>query len=495
MWLQRHKHPLAALVGGIAISLSLAPLHWWPLTFVGAGLIYWGLENSPTKKAAWTGWWSGLGLFGSGASWVYVSIHYHSDTPAALAAAMTFIFCAGLAILPATLGWLYARFCRQHPLSSVSFTALWVLFDGLRGIILTGFPWLYIGTAHTDSPLGSLMPIIGVNGLTALNVFAASLLVLAFKHPRMASLQATILVLLVLVLSSVDRNVTPVGDAPVSIGIAQGNIDQEEKWKPENVRSTLSAYATLTEELWQSDIIIWPESAITIDYWRAASFLNAMHDIARMENSTLVTGIPYISPEGNQIHNSITAVGMGDGLYHKQKLVPFGEYVPLANTLRGTLAFFDLPMSSFDRGQPNQALLRAGDFQLAPFICYEVAYSELVREQLRDANFIVTVSNDAWFGRSWAPWQHQQIARARAMETGRYVLRATNNGISSVISDTGEIIAATAQFERTTLVANAQPMQGSTPYVQWGSTPLWLLAVLMLGIQQLVKTRQTHVES
>ncbi|MEY3016969.1 MAG: hypothetical protein RL336_104, partial [Pseudomonadota bacterium] len=138
----------------------------------------------------------------------------------------------------------------------------------------------------------------------------------------------------------------------------------------------------------------------------------------------------------------------------------------------------------FDRGQPNQPLLRAGDYLLAPFICYEIAYSDLVRTQLRDANFIVTVSNDAWFGRSWAPWQHQQIARVRAMETGRFVLRATNNGISAVIADNGDIVASTAQFERTILQSEAWPMTGETPFIRWGSSVLlWMsISIALTGV-------------
>lgn len=478
MWLQRHQYILAALLGGLFISLSLAPLHWWPLAIVGPALIFWAFDSAPLDKLNWTGWWSGLGLFGSGVSWVYVSIHYHSDTPAILAALMTFIFCAGLALLPAGLAWLFGR-CRQGLLSPLTFTALWVLCDALRGIILTGFPWLFIGFAHTDSPLNALFPIIGANGLTAITVLFAATLVKLFDTSSRRSGLVTLALLLTFIIATpkiLPNRTTPIGDTPLSIGIAQGNIDQEEKWKPENVRSTLSTYASLTENLWDSDIIIWPESAITIDYWRAASFLNAMHEIASMEHATLITGIPYVSPEGDKIHNSITAIGLGSGLYHKQKLVPFGEYVPLADTLRGTLAFFDLPMSSFDRGSAEQGLLVAGEYTLAPFICYEIAYSELVREQLKEANFIVTVSNDAWFGASWAPWQHQQIARVRALETGRYVLRATNNGVSAVIADNGDIVASTAQFERTTLQANAWPKQGQTIFTQLGSGPLWWLS-------------------
>lgn len=484
MWLYRRRQAIAALLGGIAITLSLAPLHWWPLAFVGPALIFWALDTTDVKTAFKTGWLSGLGLFGSGCSWVYVSIHYHSDTPAVLAALMTFIFCAGLALLPATLAWLYTKTPRATPISPLIFTALWVLFDAIRGVILTGFPWLYAGFAHTNSPLGALFPLIGASGATAISVLIGSLLSQVVTHSKRLWPLVQITVVIVLVASAVHTlpvEVSRLGDTPLRVGIAQGNIDQEEKWKPENVRSTLSTYAALTESLWGSDIILWPESAITVDYWRAENYLNAMHDIATMERSTLVTGIPYVDPQNYKIHNSITAIGLGEGIYHKQKLVPFGEYVPLADTLRGTLAFFDLPMSSFDRGQPNQLLLRAGDYLLAPFICYEIAYSELVREQLRDANFIVTVSNDAWFGRSWAPWQHQQIARVRAMETGRYVIRATNNGISAVIADNGDIVASTAQFERTTLTSEAWPMTGETPFMRWGSSVLlWMSASIAL---------------
>lgn len=486
--LNRQLYRGIAALGGAAITLSLAPLSIWPLALIGPALIFWALNHCERADGGKVAWWAGFSLCLSGASWVYVSIHFHSDTPALVAALMTLLFCGFLALFYALIGWIYTRYFRHTSINILTFAALWVLDEALRGVLFTGFPWLFLGHALTDSPAAFLLSLIGTSGasfIMALSAALLSVIVSSKSHRRFtASLFSVTICIAIYASQWIPVNTYRLGNSPLSVGIAQGNIPQEDKWKPENVRTTISTYLRLSEPLWGSDIVVWPESAITIDYWHAQSFLTTLDDISTEHQTSLITGIPFVSKDYQRIHNSITAVGLGDGLYHKQKLVPFGEYVPLQHIIRGTLAFFDLPMSSFTRGPSEQKNLTVGDYQIAPYICYEIAYSEFVRENLGSANFLVTISNDAWFGGSWAPWQHQQIAQTRALETGRYVIRATNDGISSIIAPTGQIIVASPQFTETTISGDIWPIEGKTPFIKLGNYPIYCLAfiIIVLGI-------------
>ena len=167
-------------------------------------------------------------------------------------------------------------------------------------------------------------------------------------------------------------------------------------------------------------------------------------------------------------------------MYHKQKLVPFGEFVPLEDAIRGLIPFFDLPLSSFSRGQPDQKILTAKGRTLAPFICYEIVYPELVRTLGNDADYLLTISNDAWFGRSWGPHQHLEMVRMRALEMGKYTLRGTNTGITALIDHKGDIQATIPQFRAGTLSGEIYMTEGRTPYSLWGHRPLLVLCGLII---------------
>ena len=161
--------------------------------------------------------------------------------------------------------------------------------------------------------------------------------------------------------------------------------------------------------------------------------------------------------------------------------MPFGEYVPLQELLRGLIAFFNLPMSDFARGEPGQALLQAKGFSIAPFICYEVVYPEFAASLAAQSDILLTVSNDAWFGRSIGPLQHLQMAQMRALEAGRWMIRSTNNGVTVLIDPQGRISEHMPAFEQATLYGEVTPMQGLTPYLQWRSWPLIVLCTVLLG--------------
>ena len=272
----------------------------------------------------------------------------------------------------------------------------------------------------------------------------------------------------------------------------QPDIPQSIKWQAGAFNRIIQTYLDMSSELWGTDLLIWPEAAIPRLYQNATPLLEQLDEKASQSGTTLITGIPYRDTEqvasDPRLYNSVIALGTGKGIYFKQHLVPFGEYVPLESLLGDVIELFDLPMSSFSWGPAGQAPLQAGDWSLAPFVCYEVVYPMLVAKDTRRADFILTISNDSWFGRSIGPPQHFEIARMRALENGRYLLRGTNNGISAIVDHRGRVLESAEQFTRTTVRGEAIPMQGHTPFSRTGNTPLIGALLLLFAF---VALRQT----
>lgn len=476
-------------LAGALLTLSFAPFGLWPAGIAGCALFGYFLCTCSTASALWRGWLFGLGLFGTGVSWVYVSIHVYGQAGIALAALLTTLFCAGLALLPACFAWLYVRWVRGLPGGMLlGFPALWVLFEWLRSWLLTGFPWLYLGYAHIDTWIAGWAPIAGVYGLSFFTALTASCLFLAWRGRRPASLVTYAGIVFTvwiggLVLRPIEW-VVPASEEPLSVALYQPNIPQEHKWDPRYYPSILQQYEGAVRPALGKDIILWPEAAIPLIYDNARDFLDPVAHRASLTDSTLITGVPSRSGPG-VYHNSIVAVGQGEGMYHKQRLVPFGEYVPLENWLRGLIEFFDMPMSNFSSGPADQPPLRAGSHRIAPYICYEIVYPDLVARAARRAELLVTVSNDTWFGRSIGPLQHLQMARMRALENGRYLLRGTNNGVSAIINHRGQVTVQSEQFVETTLTGRAEVMLGHTPFTSFGPMPVIAACATLLALMTL----------
>ena len=426
-----------------------------------------------------------MGLFGSGASWVYVSIHVHGNASVALAALLTLLFCAGLALLHAVQAWVYARFIRMLPGGMLlGFASLWVLGEWLRSWLLTGFPWLYLGYAHADTWLAGWAPITGVFGLSFAVVFCATCLFLAWRSRQTATLVSYTGLLAMLwggglMLRPIEW-VAPAAERPLAVAVYQPNIALEKKWDRRYYRQILARYEQAIRPSFERDLVLWPESAIPRVFDEASDFFTRIDRRANLSDTALITGIPTRDGQ-RRYYNSTVALGQGSGQYDKQRLVPFGEYVPLESWLRGLIDFFDLPMSNFSPGAPDQGPLQAANHRVAPLICYEVAYPDLAARAARRAELLITVSNDSWFGRSIGPLQHLQMARMRALENGRYLLRGANSGVSAIIDHRGQITARTEQFVEATLLGEAQVMLGHTPFTSFGSLPLLTALSLLLG--------------
>lgn len=486
----------AALLAGALLPAALAPFDIWPLAVLCPLALLALLRRLRPGAAALRAWSFGVGMFGTGASWVYVSIHQYGSAPVPLAGVLTLLFCLGLALFPAFTFWAWARWLRERPGGVLfGFTAAWVLGEWWRGWFLTGFPWLYAGYSQLEAPLAGWAPLIGVLGIGLILAFTAAALYLTLARSRggPAALAASALLWTAgPLLERIDWT-QPVGE-PLSVAMVQGNIAQELKWEPGQLEAILDTYVAMSEPLWGVDLLVWPEAAVPAYLDLVVDKLAPLAARAVESHSTLLLGIPTrdaneTKRRGFDAFNSIAVIGADSGLYHKRRLVPFGEYVPLESVLRGLIAFFDLPMSSFSSGPATQAPLTVRGLRLAPSICYEIVYPDLVGAGAADAELLLTVSNDTWFGASIGPLQHLQMARMRALETGRPLIRATNNGISALINQRGRVLVRGGQFTQEIIRGAVQPTTGLTPFARWGSWCALLLAVLPLVAARLVRRR------
>lgn len=480
---------LAAVAGGLT-TLALAPFDIWPLAVLSLALFYLGLRNLSPCQAFARGWCYGFGTFAAGTSWIYVSIHTYGGASALLAGLLMFGFIAGVALFFALPAWLWAKLVRRtgSPLGdSLGFAALWVAQEAFRGWFLTGFPWLYMGYSQLEGPLAGLAPVGGLWLVSFCLALTAGVMcnlpgLRAHKGSFVAALALLVAPWLVATLVH-GKAWTEAAGKPLTVAALQGNIAQSLKWDPAQIDAQLELYRDLTLKARRTDLVVWPETAVPVLLDSAHGYLNGLGDFAASRQSALITGVPIRQEVDHErrYYNGITVVGDGQGTYLKQKLVPFGEYVPLQELLRGLIAFFDLPMSDFARGPADQPLLQAKGYEIAPYICYEVVYPEFAASMAARSDLLLTISNDTWFGTSIGPLQHLQMARMRALEAGRWMIRATNSGVTALIDPQGRITERLPSFEIGVMYGEVVPMSGLTPYLRWRTWPLIGLCTLIFG--------------
>lgn len=477
----------------------------WPITFIGLALAF--RQLTVVSRPFLCGWLFGLGWFGAGISWVHVSIVDFGGLPLIASVSLMLVLCGYLALYPATALWLTKRYfpLRLWPLALPFF---WFVAEWVRSWMLTGFPWLSVGYSQAVSPLRGWLPIIGETGVTVIIVaLAASLMqIKQVKQSTAVALAFVTALLSGYVLQSV--NFVSKGHI-YQVAMVQGNIAQSIRWTPEHDGPTMDKYLALTAPLWQSDLIVWPEAAVPKLEIMASDYLHRIDDLAIQHDTSLITGIVNYNWESQEAWNNLIVLGKqsaddstpkytyfhGDR-YAKHHLLPIGEFVPFEDWLRPLAPLFDLPMSSFSRGDYQQKNLLANGIHLAPAICFEIAFPRQVAANVHDdTDMIITVSNDAWFGHSHGPAQHLEIAQVRAMELGRPVIRATNNGITAFINAKGDIISALPQFEAASLVAPVQSTHGLTPYKKWGDLLALLLCVSgLISAMWINKIKQKQTE-
>jgi len=476
----------AFALGAIAV-LGFAPFSLFvlPLVTLAALLLLVQRAGSP-RGAARIGFAYGLGFFLSGVSWIYVSLNDFGAMPAPLAALATLLFCAFLALFPALAAYLHARVA--FPLGVrliLFFPVVWTLLEWTRGWIFTGFPWLVFGYAQIpSSPLAGYASLLGVHGVTLAAAMTSGVLALLWTRYRSdgALHRAGLLLVLVLWLGGWGLRqiewTEPTGES-VSVSLLQGNVPQDLKFRPDRLQKTLDDYRALAESS-TSRLIVFPETALPLFLeYVPGSYLDALAAHARKNGGDMLIGVPERFPDG-RYYNSVISLGSSKSQrYQKFHLVPFGEFIPLRPLLGGIVGALAIPLQDFTRGSAYPRPLEIAGQRVAVNICYEDAFGEEIIRQLPEATLLVNVSNVAWFGRSIAPAQHLQISQARALETGRYMLRATNTGVTAVIDPKGAVVKSAPEFTRAVVTHRVPGYRGATPYVRWGNLAVLALCVVL----------------
>jgi len=489
----------AALAAGAATVFGFAPFGLSLLPIVTLSLLFVLWQGAASARAAAAiGFAFGLGLFGAGASWVFIALNTFGGMPLPVAALATAGFCAFLALYPAAVAWLAARWTTPGSWQrAVAAAAAWTLAEWARSVVFTGFPWLSLGyaalTETSRTPLAGYAPAGGVFLVTlAVAVVAAALALLvdaiaAAARARVVLLAGAIAAVVAggAVLARIEWT-APAG-APVAVSLVQGNVTQELKFNPDFRRTTFDLYSGLVAAS-RGRLVVLPESAFPVfEDEVPESVLLQVRDVVAARDGDALVGMftiePPLVPGGDlRYYNSVASVGAArPQLYRKRHLVPFGETIPLEPVVGWFIRkVLSIPLASQASGDPDPPVLGVAGQRVAVNICYEDAFGADIRRQAADATLLVNVTNDAWYGRSLAAFQHNQIAAMRALETGRPLLRATNTGITSAISHDGREIARLPWFTRGILEVEVTGRQGTTPYVRWGDAVANAAALALL---------------
>lgn len=478
---------LLSLLAGALSTLAFSPFDYSWLVFLTLALVFYHWNDSSPRQAALSAGLFGLGLQGTGVSWLYYSVHVHGSAPVVFAILLVFLLCIYLSLYTALSAYVINRFLPANSLLRfmLFYPASWVLFEWLQGYVMTGFAWMQLGYTQIDMPLAGLAPVLGNHAIGgAIAVTAGMLAALVYYRNRLTLKRSLMIVLPVMLLwlsAGLLRGVhwTQPEGAPIRVSLIQGNIAQQDKWRAPMKRPTMDMYHRLTLAERDVDLIVWPETAIPDYYHRVQPYLQALKTELAATDTDLVLGI-FVRDKDKGLLNSV--IDLDGDVYHKRHLVPLGEYIPLRFLIEFFNQFVKIPMSDIASGDAEQPLLTAAGVPIGISICFEEAFARDVIRDLPAAKLLLNVSNDAWFEDSIEPHQHHTIARMRALEAGRYMIRSTNTGITSLIDPQGQVIQRLPQFETAVLTGEVQAMAGATPFVRWGD---WLLvascSLLLLG--------------
>jgi len=464
-----------ALVMGALATLGFAPFQIWPFAPLAvAGVVALWVRARSRREAVWVGFAFGFAWFQAGTYWLYICLVGNGGVPLGVALVLMLgltllmgSYTAGLAAL------LYPVLRSAHAgwVKTLLIVSGWVLTELFRAWFLSGFPWLALGYSGLDTPLQGFAPIGGVYGMSVLMALIAVPLglhglgvlkrpywwvlvgVIGFGGASLQSIQWT----------------HPSG-APLTVGLVQGAIPQDEKWQQGREAEITGRYIGLTESALGQDFVVWPESSLPYLYDDAERLLNSLNAIARLKHTTLILGLIHAKDE--HYYNGIAVLGEHVQWYDKRHLVPFGEYFPVPAFVRSWMRLAQLPYTDFTPGDDPPPVLHAQGQVLGGSVCYEDAFNQEQLSFLNEATLLVNVTNDTWFGDSTAPHQHLQISRMRALEAGRYLMRVANSGISAVIGPDGRVVARSPQFVPTVLRGQVIPMTGLTPFARVGNAPL-----------------------
>lgn len=467
---------------------GFAPFYLFPVPLITLALLalIWRKCSKPLQ-AGLTGFSFGMGMFGAGVTWIYVSLHDFGGMPMPLAVFSLIVLCAYLSLFPAMAGWISsARIFRTSWIWPWIVAALWTLSEWLRGTLFTGFPWLAVGYSQSPyGPLSGFAAVVGVYGISLLLLLSASWLACWLENRRAWRFCVALCGIWVAGFGLQQVNwVKPEGE-PVTFSLLQGNIPQDLKWQPDHLATTMQTYVQLIKDS-PSKLIVTPEISFPLFREQVPpEYLSMLADHARVNQGDVLIGMAEQDPSDiGRYYNTMFSFGSSpEQSYRKHHLVPFGEFIPLKPIFGWVVEVLDFHLSDFSRGGLDQQPLDLAGQRVAINICYEDVFGEEIILQLPEATLLVNVSNDAWFGRSIGPWQHLQISQMRAQETGRYMLRATNTGITAIINERGSVLQKLDMFTTAGLHGLVQGFSGATPYVRYGNRLIigFICLILLVG--------------
>jgi apolipoprotein N-acyltransferase len=472
-------------MAGAALPLAFAPFGLYFIAPLSYAALFTVWTEAPPRRALGLSFAWGCASFGLGTYWTFIAVRIIGGAPVAIGVFLMVGLTVVLAAFVAAAGWVAAKWFRTRGAVAwlATLPALFVLAEWLRGWMFTGFGWLAAGYSQTDSWLIGYAPLGGVLAISfAVLVTAGALLTLwqGSKRERMA---AAVVALAIWLGGFAARGVefTQAKDEALDVALAQGNIAQTLKYEPEQLAPMMSLYAELTRQGAGADFVIWPEAAIPVYLDDIADWLEALRRAAAEKGSTVLLGILRPAPQAQSIEefqNVLVALTEEPQIYVKRHLVPFGEFYPVPEFIRDWMRLMNLPTGDAIPGPEDQPPLEVSGEKIAVTICYEDVFGAEQLRYLADATLLVNVSNDAWFGDSIAPHQHLQIARVRAAEAGRYLLRSTNTGVTAVIDTHGRVVEELPQFRVGVLKATVRGYTGATPYARVGN---WLVVIVALA--------------
>ena len=482
--LDTHRWPakVFGLLAGSAMPLAYEPFGASLLVYPLLAYLLYHWLHADARAAFWHVFLFAFGAKLTGNSWIFWSLYFHGDSPAVLAVLIIVLLSMLLASFPAVAAYLVSRFCRAADTVClmIVFPAAWLFAEWCRGYVWTGYAWMQPGYTQIDLPLSGYAPLFGNHAVGAL-IAVTSGAIVAGLMKKLAWSKVLVIVVLIQAGGFALKQISwtePAGD-DIEVALIQGNIPQELKWKRHMHRKTLEMYRELSLQHKDADAIIWPETAIPDYMHRVPDYIINMRQLMEQSDTDLLMGLFIKNIETGRYYNSV--INPRGGEYRKRHLVPLGEYVPFRTLIGFVGRWINIPMSDIDSGPDEQELLVIAGQPVGVSICFEDAFSRDVRRDLPEATILVNMSNDAWFDGSHETYLHHGIARMRALENGRYVLRATNTGISSVIGPHGQVLAIAEPFQRQVLRASVTPLQGQTPYVFWGDAFIVVLALVLIG--------------
>lgn len=453
---------------------SFSPINFKLGIFFSLSIFFYTLLSCKRKQAIVLSYIYGISIFTSGISWIYTSIYYYGGGNLVISLLMTVSLIIFLSLFIAPLGFfLNKNYKDKSFITLLIIPSVWVALELLRSIIFGGFPWLIAGHSQEGTIFNMIYPIAGSYFVSFLIGIISLGITLFFKSELCKSSLKNIFILVIFfhILYFYNPVWTIDQKEPLKISILQPNINVGIKYDNDQINFIKQKYLSLLSDNVTNNNIILPETAIPIIYERDKNFYNSM---LKSDDTNIITGIFHYEASQNKIYNSMLVLNKDEKFYNKRHLVPFGEYTPFKIFFSYIANKLNIPMSNLSHGNLNQKPFLINNITIHPLICYEIAYSSLIN-MTKDYSIIINISNDSWFGNTFAPYQHLQIAQVRALETAHPIIRAANTGISALIDKNGLIVKEIRLDTEGLINGKVYPSKGISPYMYFGDYPVLML--------------------